>query len=70
MQHKPLVIIDYWRNDVVELSETDLQIINRVTDQVASDFYTVDFVREIDGKLIVMEMGDGQVSGLQDYDEK
>ena len=70
MQHKPLVIIDYWRNDVVELSETDLHIINRVTEQVASDFYTVDFVREIDGKLIVMEMGDGQVSGLQDYDEK
>ncbi|MBD1491203.1 ATP-grasp domain-containing protein [Weissella confusa] len=70
MQRKPLVIIDYWRNDVVELSETDLHIINRVTEQVASDFYTVDFVRSIDGKLIVMEMGDGQVSGLQNYDEQ
>lgn len=29
-----------------------------------SDFYTVDFAETIDGKIIVIEVGDGQVSGF------
>ena len=35
-----------------------------------SNFVTVDLARKEDGRLIIMELGDGQVSGLQEIDEK
>jgi len=35
---------------------------------VNSNFFTVDIAKRCDRKWIIMKLGDGQVSGLQDYD--
>ena len=35
---------------------------------VKSNFFTIDVAKKSDGEWIVMELGDGQVSGLQDYE--
>jgi hypothetical protein len=69
-QNQPFVVIDYWKNEVVELSEADKAIIESTAQTVASPFFTIDYARASDDSLIVMEMGDGQVSGLQDYNEE
>ena len=34
--------------------------------KIASGLVTLDVTRRADGKLIIMEMGDGQVLGLQE----
>lgn len=39
--------------------------IESVAAKVRSNFVTIDVARKEDGTLIIMELGDGQVSGLQ-----
>ena len=38
--------------------------------KVRSNFVTIDIARKDDGKLMIMEFGDGQVSGLQQIEAK
>ena len=65
---QPLVVIDYWNNGVVNLTTADYQYIQTIGKEIHSSFFTIDVARKIDGQLIIMEMGDGQVSGLQEFD--
>ncbi|CCI84959.1 hypothetical protein FC52_GL001027 [Lactobacillus pasteurii DSM 23907 = CRBIP 24.76] len=37
---------------------------------IKSNFVTIDLARKVDGSLIITEMGDGQVSGLQELSAK
>ena len=37
-----------------------------LAERVPSNFFTIGIARKVDGSLIVMEVGDGQVSGIQD----
>lgn len=63
---KVLLIDDYWADQAeVKLSAEELKWIDSIADRVKSNFATVDIARKIDGKLIIIEFGDGQVSGLQ-----
>lgn len=60
---------------VSELSDINflfckLAWIDEIASKVRSNFVTVDLARKEDGTLIIMELGDGQVSGLQEIDEK
>mgnify|MGYP005982903265 CR=1 FL=1 len=66
----PLVIIDYWKNDTVQLSSEDRTFMEQQASGIASPFFTIDYARKSSGELIIMEMGDAQVSGLQDFDEQ
>lgn len=34
------------------------------------EFFTVDIAKKSNGEWIIMELGDGQVSGLQEYNIK
>ena len=63
---KILAIDDY------RAKETDTRItaqeyawIEAIAKRIKSNFVTVDLARKEDGTLIIMELGDGQVSGLQ-----
>ncbi len=46
-------------------ADEEYKLIENIVAKVNSNFATIDFARKADGQLIVMEMGDGQVSGLQ-----
>ncbi len=63
-----IVVIDhYWRsNGGVNLSSEESKWIDSLATKVRSNFVTIDLARKIDGSLVIMEFGDGQVSGLQD----
>lgn len=61
-----LCVADYWGNaEKVNLSPEEMQWIDSLAVRVKSNFVTMDIARKEDGNLIIMEFGDGQVSGLQ-----
>ena len=64
-----LAIDDYWiEKSDVNISTEEYQWIKSIAQRVKSNFVTVDLARKEDGSLIIMELGDGQVSGLQQKD--
>lgn len=69
-QSTPIVIIDYWNNVQIDLNQQELAFIVEQGQDMASPFFTIDYARKANGELIIMEIGDGQVSGLQEYDEE
>lgn len=61
-----LMADDYWTDrDDVTFTEEEQRWIESIAARVKSNFVTVDLARREDGSLIIMEFGDGQVSGLQ-----
>ena len=66
---KVLAIDDYWaEGSGVKLSEEEYRWVESIAAKVKSSFVTLDLARKKDGSLIIMEFGDGQVSGLQQLD--
>ncbi|MGN1402754.1 MAG: ATP-grasp domain-containing protein [Ruminococcus sp.] len=63
-----ICIIDYW-NGTETISEEINAFVNKIAPKVKSNFFTVDVARTTDNKLVIMEIGDGQVSGLQNFSE-
>ncbi|MDE7325100.1 MAG: ATP-grasp domain-containing protein [Lachnospiraceae bacterium] len=54
-----------WQTDKkVSFSDEEHQWIEAAVKKLKSNFVTMDIARREDGKLIIMELGDGQVSGL------
>lgn len=64
----PFRIIDYWKNGDVKFSDQDWNLIVECGHKINLPFFTIDYARKQDGMLMIMEVGDGQVSGLQDSD--
>lgn len=63
---KILALDHYWtESSVVPISDEEYRWIASVAARIKSNFVTVDIARKEDGSLMVMELGDGQVSGLQ-----
>lgn len=66
-----LIVDDYWcKSSEVRLSEDEREWIEALASRVRSNFVTMDVARREDGQLIIMEFGDGQVSGLQQIEAK
>ena len=49
----------------MNLTDEETGWIENVAKRVKSNFVTIDLARRDDGRLMIMELGDGQVSGLQ-----
>ena len=61
-----MIIDDYWQeNRKISFSNEEQLWIEVAVKKLESNFVTIDIARREDGKLIIMELGDGQVSGLQ-----
>ena len=61
-----MIIDDYWKADQkVCFPDEELEWIKAQVKKLKSSFVTMDIARREDGKLMIMELGDGQVSGLQ-----
>lgn len=64
-----LNIDDYWtENADVKITNEERHWMKEIAHKVKSNFVTVDFARKTDGSFVIMEFGDGQVSGLQQMD--
>lgn len=61
-----LAIEDYWcKGRKVTFSEAEWKWIRKMTAKINSNFVTMDIARKEDNNLMIIELGDGQVSGLQ-----
>ena len=61
-----MIIDDYWQRDkTINLTDEENKWIQSIAKTIKSNFITMDLARREDGKLMIMELGDGQVSGLQ-----
>ncbi|WP_297421859.1 ATP-grasp domain-containing protein [Clostridium sp.] len=68
--YKVICTIGYWDGKGInEYPEFVDEVLEKLKN-VKSNFFTVDIAKKCDGEWIVMELGDGQVSGLQDYEVK
>lgn len=66
-----LTINPYWEGEEdTPLSQEEYQWLETIAGRIKSNFVTVDLARKDDGSLIIMELGDGQVSGLQQLDAR
>lgn len=68
---KILIMDNYWtEKEDVRLSDVEISWIECIAKKVRSNFVTLDIARKDDGELMIMEFGDGQVSGLQQIEAK
>ncbi|SHK35885.1 protein of unknown function [Clostridium cavendishii DSM 21758] len=68
--YKVVCVVGYWNGkNINEYPEFVDDIIEKIKN-IKSNFFTVDIAKKSNGEWIVMELGDGQVSGLQEYDVK
>ncbi|WP_291727114.1 ATP-grasp domain-containing protein [Bernardetia sp.] len=69
--HQSLVAyFNYW--DEVEYGKIDIELDKflQVAKTIESNFFTMDIAQKTDGEWIIIELGDGQVSGLPDNADK
>ena len=57
--------VRYRENQKISFSSEEYRWIEASVKKLKSNFVTMDLARCEDGRLIIMELGDGQVSGLQ-----
>lgn len=58
--------ISIWQGDKKDpFSDEEMKWVESAVKRVKSNFVSMDLARREDGRLIIMELGDGQVSGLQ-----
>jgi len=61
-----MTIDNYWRQtQSSKLTSDEINWVKQIATQITSNFTTIDLARKTDGTLMIMELGDGQVSGLQ-----
>jgi hypothetical protein len=63
-------IYDYWEEGEYHLSKPDMREFEIVARNIESNFFTMDIARKKNGELVIIELGDGQVSGLPDRVDK
>lgn len=56
----------YWDADIASGDVPDRGWLESIANRIDSPFITIDVARRVDGRWVVMEVGDGQVSGLPD----
>lgn len=66
LDNEPLIIDSYWHHSEGGLSDNEIKWVKEICKRIDSRFVTIDLAKKSDGELVVMELGDGQVSGLQD----
>ncbi len=66
LDNQPIAIESYWHRSSNCISNGEIAWIKEISERITSRFVTIDLARKIDGELVIMELGDGQVSGLQE----
>ena len=61
---------NYWDEGDYGNVKPDLHIFKEVAKRIKSNFFTMDIAQKKDGSWIIMELGDGQVSGLPESADK
>ncbi len=66
LHKKPICIFKYWDEGDYNHEIVPIEEYEEIIRSIDSNFYTLDIAKRKDGKWIIIEVGDGQVSGLPD----
>ncbi|MNI36544.1 hypothetical protein D3C73_905980 [compost metagenome] len=69
MNHQVLISTEYWEEASYAHEVQIQQPFIELAQHVQSDFFTMDIAKTIDGRWMVIEVGDGQVSGLSSHSD-
>jgi hypothetical protein len=61
---KLLTYAQYWNEGDYEGEQPDVDKFNQVATQIESNFFTMDIAKQKNASWLIMELGDGQVSGF------
>ncbi len=64
LDKKLLVCAPYWNEGAYDAELPDLDTFNEVATRIDSNFFTMDVAKQKNGEWLIIELGDGQVSGL------
>jgi hypothetical protein len=67
---KIIQAFNYWDEGDYEAISPNLSFLGSVIPLIKSNFFSVDIAQQKDGQWIIVELGDGQVSGLPDNADK
>lgn len=67
---KLLAIYNYWEEGEYSFAIPDTTEFEQLAEKIPSNFFSMDIARRKDGELIIIELGDGQVSGLPETSNK
>ena len=59
-------IYDYWEEGSYKSERPDVKAFEAIAKTVESQFFSMDIARKENGEFVIIELGDGQVSGLPD----
>ncbi|MEN7549940.1 ATP-grasp domain-containing protein [Rapidithrix thailandica] len=69
--HRKLVgIYPYWSEGKYGDTETDLSDFLQIAETIDSRFFSMDIAQKKNGEWVIIELGDGQVTGLPDQADK
>jgi hypothetical protein len=64
LEKKLLTFAPYWNEGAYDAELPDLDTFNEVAAHIDSNFFTMDVAKQKNGGWLIMELGDGQVSGF------
>lgn len=64
MKGEPIQVINYWEEGEYGSQIPDITRFCNIAKNIQSDFFSMDIAQKTDGNWIIIEVGDGQVSGL------
>lgn len=61
---KLMTVFNYWDEGTYGTFNADIAVFQTIGQQIESNFFTMDIAQKKDGSWTIIELGDGQVSGL------
>ena len=65
-----LCIFNYWEEIEYKMGKPDFNDFEVIGKNIESNFFTMDIAKDESGKYVIIELGDGQVSGIPDNEDK
>jgi hypothetical protein len=70
LNNELLCIYNYWEEGVYSNKCIDTNIFEVIAKKIESNFFTMDIAKDKNGKNVIIELGDGQVSGIPENESK
>jgi len=61
---------NYWEEGIYKNVNIDTKTFENIAKGIDSNFFTMDIAKDIQGKYVIIELGDGQVSGIPENGDK
>lgn len=69
-QNELLCVFDYWEEGEYQFEHPHIKAFEQIAKTIESNFFTMDIAKDTNGNFIIIELGDGQVSGIPEKGDK